>query len=176
MHNIKNALATVAVCRRLGIDFEVIREAISEFTGVYRRFEIKGEKNGYMVVDDYAHHPSEIKATLQAARAGWNRRTVCVFQPHTFSRTLSFYKDFGRSFDDADILIITDVYPAREKPVEGVTGKLIADAAIQSGHKNVTYISQFNELFAEVSKVLQAGDIVITMGAGDIWKLAKQLL
>ena len=176
IHNVKNALGCVAVSRELGINFEMIKSAIDEFSGVYRRFEIKGEKDGILVIDDYAHHPTEIRATLSAARNGWNRRIVAVFQPHTFTRTLQFYKDFGLSFDDADILIVTDVYPAREKPIEGVTGKMIADAAVSSGHKNVKYLPDFKDIIPELKKTLKCGDIVITLGAGDIWKISKELM
>ncbi len=176
LHNIRNALASVSVCLELGVDFETINQALSEFSGVYRRFEIKGEVNGITVVDDYAHHPTEIQATLQAARSSWNRRIICVFQPHTYSRTLSFYKDFGASFDDADILVITDVYPARETPIEGVNGKLIADAATQYGHKNVVYIPNKEDILNELKGILKEGDVVITMGAGDIWKIANELV
>ncbi len=176
LHNIRNALATVSVCLELGVDFETINQAISEFSGVYRRFEIKGEVNGITVIDDYAHHPTEIQATLQAARSSWNRRIVCVFQPHTYSRTLCFYKDFGASFDDADILLITDVYPAREKPIDGVTGKLIADAATQYGHKNVVYVQNKENVLSELKGILKEDDVVITMGAGDIWKIANELV
>ncbi|MCK5742122.1 MAG: UDP-N-acetylmuramate--L-alanine ligase, partial [Chlorobi bacterium] len=175
-HNIKNALGAIAVTRELGVDFEVIKEAIAEFTGVYRRFEIKGEKDGIMVVDDYAHHQSEVKATLQAIRSGWNRRTVCVFQPHTYSRTQNFYKEFGRSFDDADILIVTDVYAAREEPIEGITGQIVADAAKKFGHKNVYYFPDKDTLYSELQSIIKEGDIVATLGAGDIWKLADKLI
>jgi UDP-N-acetylmuramate--alanine ligase len=175
-HNVKNALGAVAVCRNLGIDFETIRTAIADFSGVYRRFEIKGEKNGIMVVDDYAHHPSEIKATLEAARNGWNKRIVAVFQPHTFTRTQRFYEDFGQSFDEADVLIVTDIYPAREKPIEGITGKLISDSAVSFGHKNVHYVDDMTKLDVEVNKLLKKGDLLITLGAGDIWKLADRLI
>jgi UDP-N-acetylmuramate--alanine ligase len=176
IHNIKNALAAVTVGLELGIDFKIITEAIKEFTGVYRRFEFKGDFHGTQIIDDYAHHPTEIKATLQALRSGWNRRVICAFQPHTYSRTQSFYKDFGQSFDDADILFVTDIYPAREKPIEGVTGKLIADSAVQYGHKNVHYIPEWKELLAQVKSTLIEGDIFITMGAGNIWKLADEIL
>jgi UDP-N-acetylmuramate--alanine ligase len=176
IHNIKNALGACSVALELGIGFDIIKDAIAEFTGVFRRFEIKGEKDGILIIDDYAHHQTEIRATLQAARAGWDNRIVCIFQPHTYSRTQSFYKEFGRSFDDADILIITDVYPARELPIEGITGKLIADEAINSGHKNVIYVEDKNELFDTVKSIIKSGDIVLTMGAGDIWKLSDLLM
>jgi UDP-N-acetylmuramate--alanine ligase len=176
LHNVKNAMGAVAVALEMGIDFDVIRNAISEFTGVYRRFEIKGEKNGILIIDDYAHHQSEIKATLQAASFGWKRRIVCIFQPHTYSRTQSFFQEFGQSFFDADVLVLTDVYPAREKPIPGVNGKLIADAAVYSGHRCVYYIQDKNQLFDKLKNIIKEGDVVITMGAGDIWKLADRLI
>lgn len=174
IHNIKNALGSLLVCLELGIDFEIAVKAIEEFTGVNRRFEIKGEKNGVLVIDDYAHHPTEIQATINAARSGWDRRIIAVFQPHTFTRTKDFYKEFARSFDDADILIITDVYPAREAPIEGVTGKLVADAAVQYGHKNVIWCSDFTAIENKLDEIVQDGDMIITLGAGDIWKIAKK--
>ncbi len=175
-HNITNALAATAVCLELGVEFEVIKEAVAEFSGVFRRFEIKGEKDGVLVIDDYAHHPTEIRATLEAARKGWNRRIVCVFQPHTYSRVKNFYKDFGRSFDDADVLVVTDIYPAREKPIEGITGELIAETAKRSGHKNVRYLPNKDTLYSKVKKITSDNDIVITIGAGDIWKIADLFL
>ena len=175
MHNVKNTLAAVAVARELGIDFENIGDAVAEFTGVMRRFEIKRDRDGIMVIDDYAHHPTEIAATLKAARNGWDKRIICIFQPHTYSRTQRFYKEFGISFDDADILMVTDVYPAREKPIEGVTGKLIADVAINSGHRNVHYVEDLDSLVPEVRKIAGEGDIILTLGAGNIWQVANQL-
>jgi UDP-N-acetylmuramate--alanine ligase len=176
IHNVKNALGAITVALELKLDFETVKAGIAEFTGVNRRFEIKGEKNGIIIVDDYAHHPTEIVATLQAARSGWNRRVVCVFQPHTYSRTKEFYKDFGKAFDEADILIVTDVYPARELPIEGINGKLIADAAVQYGHKHVIYIENKENILDELKKVILPGDLVITMGAGDIWKVSNELI
>ncbi|TAL67674.1 MAG: UDP-N-acetylmuramate--L-alanine ligase [Bacteroidetes bacterium] len=176
LHNVKNALGAIAVCYMLGIDFDIIRDAISEFSGVYRRFEIKGEIDGITVVDDYAHHPTEIRATLQAARNGWQKRIVAVFQPHTFTRTQTFYKEFGSSFDDADIAIITDVYPAREAPIEGVTGKLIADAAVHFGHKGIIYIQNVDDVYNELKNILEFGDMLITIGAGNIFKLSNKFL
>lgn len=175
MHSVKNALATIAVGIHLGIDVETIRQTLLEFSGVHRRFEIKADKNGIMIIDDYAHHPSEIAATLSAARNGWNRRIIAIFQPHTYTRTLALAKEFGSAFDQADILIVTDVYPAREEPIEGVSGQLIADSARQFGHKNVYYIPQLGDVAPQVQELIREGDIVITLGAGNIWKVAEQL-
>lgn len=176
VHNVKNALATIALGFQLGIDFQLIQKALSDFTGVYRRFEIKGIKKGIMVVDDYGHHPSEIQATLTSARNGWDRRIIAIFQPHTYSRTLAFAKEFGSSFDNSDILIVTDVYPAREIPIEGVSGKLVAESARNFGHKNVYYIPEIDNIVPFLKNHLKEGDMVITIGAGNIWKISEELL
>jgi UDP-N-acetylmuramate--alanine ligase len=175
LHNIKNSLAAITIARKMGIEFEIIRSALSDFNGVYRRFDIKGEVKGVIVIDDYAHHPTEIQSTLEAARKGWDRRIIAVFQPHTYSRTLSFFKDFASSFDNADILVITDVYPSREKPIEGVTGELIANQAKKYGHKNVIYIPNFEDITPTLMGILQENDLLITIGAGSIYKVAEQI-
>lgn len=176
LHNIKNALATVAVGLKLGVPFDTIAEALAEFTGVYRRFEMRGERRGVQVVDDYAHHPTEVRATLQAARSGWKNRLVCVFQPHTYTRTRDFATEFGKSFGNADVLVVTDVYAAREAPIEGVSGELIAGAARQFGHRNVHYVPQKSDLPAFLESLVREGDIVLTLGAGDIWKCGVEFL
>jgi UDP-N-acetylmuramate--alanine ligase len=128
------------------------------------------------VIDDYAHHPTEIKATLAGAKAGWRRRTVCVFQPHLYSRTRDFYDEFGRAFFNADVLIVTDVYPAREEPIQGVTGELIANAAKEYGHKQVHYVAEKKDVPGYLMTITRPGDMVITMGAGDIWKFGEQFI
>jgi len=176
IHNIKNSLAGIAVGMELGIEFEKIKKAVERFRGVYRRFEIRAEVNGIIVVDDYAHHPTEIRAVLQAAKDGWKRRVVAVFQPHLYSRTRDFYLDFGRSFFNADVCVLTDVYPAREEPIEGVSGKLIADAARDFGHKDVHYVPNKIELADYVLGLVKSGDIVIFMGAGDITKICGEFI
>lgn len=175
IHNVKNSLAAITIARKMGIKFDIINAALGDFTGVYRRFDIKGERNGIKVIDDYAHHPTEIQSTLEAARKGWDRRIIAIFQPHTYSRTLSFYKEFASSFDNADILVITDVYPSREKPIEGVTGELIANQAKKYGHKNVIYIPNYDDITSTVMAILKENDIVITIGAGSIYKIAEQI-
>ncbi len=173
-HNVRNALAAIGVGLELGMPFERIREGIARFSGVFRRFQVKYDTDKLMVVDDYAHHPTEVKATLQAARKGWpDRRIVAVFQPHLYSRTQQLHEEFGMSFFDADVLVVTDVYPSREKPIEGVDGNLIAKDASSFGHKTVQYISNKNELPEKLSHLVQSGDIVITMGAGDIYKYGE---
>ena len=176
IHNVKNSLAAVLVGLELGIPFSDVVTALEGFTGVRRRFEIKGEKHGIMVVDDYAHHPTEIKASLKGAKDGWNRRIVAVFQPHLYSRTQSFHQEFGRSFHDADILLVTDIYPAREDPVEGVTGELVVRAAKRNGLRRVYYIDEMKDLADRVMNIIEPGDIVITLGAGDIWKVGEEIL
>lgn len=177
VHNLKNALAAVAVGRQLGTDFVTIATSIAEFNGVYRRFEFKGEVNGVLVVDDYAHHPTEVKATLQAARNGWKeRRVVAVFQPHTYTRTRDFYHEFAQSFDDADVIVITDIYAARENPIEGISGALIAETARRLGHKNVVYEPQRDHLEETLRGILKTGDMFLTLGAGDIWKIADNFV
>ncbi len=177
IHNVKNALATIAVGRTLSIGYEVIKKALSRFGGILRRFDIKAIINGITIVDDYAHHPTEVKATLKAARDGWNKRIVCAFQPHTFTRTRDFYLEFASSFFDADIAVITDVYPAREKPIDGVSGKLIADNIKLEGRlKKVIYEPNFDNLTQLISDVIQPGDIFITLGAGNIYKIADNII
>ncbi len=126
-----------------------------------------------MVVDDYAHHPTEVSATLQAARDGWKRRIIAVFQPHLYSRTKAFYKEFAASFMDSDILIVTDVYPAREKPINGVNGKLVFDAAKSAGHKQAHYVPELEDLHDVLDRIVTNNDMVITLGAGTIWRYAQ---
>jgi len=177
VHNVRNSLAACAAGLQCGIPFETIASALAEFGGVYRRFELKGETaNGILVIDDYAHHPTEIRATLQAARNGWKRRIVAVFQPHTYTRTRDFYRDFALSFDDADVIILTDVYAARELPIEGVNGGMIADAARAAGHRNVVYIEDKNQIASALADILQPNDLLITMGAGDVWKVGEKIV
>ena len=176
IHNMKNALAAVAVGLEMDMSFRTIRKALEEFTGVHRRFEIKAKIKGVLVVDDYAHHPTEIQASLSAARGGWDRRIVAVFQPHLFSRTRDFYKDFGKSFFDAELLIVTDIYPAREDPIPGITGQLIADAARSFGHRQVVYIPEKERVVDFLEKNMQENDLIITMGAGDIWTVGEKLI
>ena len=175
-HNVQNALAAIAVGLELKVPFEKVKAGIEKFTGVFRRWEIKAEVGGITVIDDYAHHPTEIKATLSGAKAGWRRRVICAFQPHLYSRTRDFYEEFGRAFFNADILLVTDVYPAREEPIQGVSGELIANAAKEFGHKHVHYIPDKKNIPDFLMKIKQPGDIIITMGAGDIWKFGEEFI
>jgi UDP-N-acetylmuramate--alanine ligase len=175
-HNVQNALAAIAAGLELGVSFDKVKSGIEQFTGVYRRWEKKGEVDGITVYDDYAHHPTECRATLAGVKSGWRRRVVCVFQPHLFSRTRDFYEDFGKSFLLSDVLVVTDVYPAREDPIQGVTGELIVNAAKRFGHKEVHYVPDKTKVPDELGRIVKSGDIVITMGAGDIWKYGEIFL
>ena len=174
-HNVKNSLVAVCIGIELGVEFNIIKKALESFTGVYRRFEVKYNKE-ILVVDDYAHHPTETGATLAGIRDGGDNRLVAVFQPHLYSRTRDFYQEFGKSFLNSDVFVCTDVYPARENPINGITGKLIADAAKNLGHKNVIYVPEKNDIPEVLSELKQAGDIIITMGAGDIWKFGEKFI
>jgi UDP-N-acetylmuramate--alanine ligase len=175
-HNVRNALAAVAVARELGVDFELMKQALQQFKGVFRRFEMVGEEGGVLVADDFAHHPVEINATLSAAKEGWGRRIIAVFQPHLFSRTRDMAEEFGRSLLGADTAIVLPIYPAREKPVEGVTSRLIVDEARKIGHKNIHYLEDRSKVAEKVREFAKSGDFVLTIGAGDVYKLAPMIL
>ena len=171
----KNSLVALTIAKEMGVKFEVIQKALESFTGVYRRFEKKYD-NDVMVIDDYGHHPTEINVTLDGIRRGWNRRLVAVFQPHLYSRTRDFYAEFGRSFLNSDVFICTDVYPAREKPIEGISGELIANTAKNFGHKNVYYEPDKTKIPDLIKSIYRKGDIVVTLGAGDIWKFGEKFV
>jgi UDP-N-acetylmuramate--alanine ligase len=175
IHNVKNSLVAICIATELGIEFNVIKKALESFGGVYRRFEVKYDKE-ILVVDDYAHHPTETSATLSGIRAGWDNRLVAVFQPHLYTRTRDFYQEFGRSFLNTDVFVCTDVYPAREEPIRGVTGELIANATKSFGHKNVIYVPDKNNIPNVLKELKKEGDIIVTMGAGDIWKFGEKFI
>ena len=175
-HNVSNALAAVAVGLDLDIEPSVIRDALEEFGGVDRRFQVKGEARGILVFDDYGHHPAEIHATLNAAKNGFGRRIVAVFQPHRYTRTQYLLQEFFTAFYQADLVVITEIYPAGEPIIPGVSGKQIADGALERGHRHVMFIQNKEEVPGFLLPVLQAGDMVITMGAGDIWRVGEELL
>ena len=177
LHNISNSLAAISVGLELEIPFGKIKEALEAFQGVHRRFEIIGEINGVLVVDDYAHNPGKLKATFNAARNSFNRRIVAVFQPHRYQRVKHLAEEFSRSFYQTDVLIVTDIYGAGEKPIEGVTAESLVAAIIEHGHKNVIYIPDKDQIADYLSdNIVQPDDIVITVGAGDIWVVGRQLL
>jgi len=129
-----------------------------------------------MIVDDYAHHPTEVQATISAAKNGWNKRVIAVFQPHLYSRTSDFYREFAEALNESDMVFVTDVYPARELPIEGISGELICDTLKKMNYQNVFYVADKNILANEVKKILQPNDMVITIGAGDIWKIGNQII
>lgn len=175
-HNVYNALATIAVARDLGIKKEIINKALSNFEGVKRRFEKKGELKGNItVIDDYAHHPQEIEASLRAARKYPNKRIVCVFQPHTYTRTKAFLKEFAKALALADIIILAKIYPAREVDDLGISSKDIVDILVGKG-KEAYYIDNFNDIEIFLLEKLCPQDMCITMGAGDIVKVGEDLL
>ncbi len=176
IHNIKNALAAVAVGLELGIDTPHIIAGLQEFKGVARRFEVKGKKNDIIIVDDYGHHPNEIIETLKTARDFHSGRIVVIFQPHRYTRTYYLHEQFGTAFFNADLLIITEIYPAGEKPIEGVTAKLIYDAVKKYGHKNALYIPELSNAVEFLKKELKPGDMLLTIGAGNIYKVGDEIL
>ena len=176
-HNVANALAAIAVGRELSIPFPTIVRALSQFTGVVRRFETKGERAGVLVVDDYAHHPTEIAATLAAARQVHpGRRLVALFQPHLYTRTRDFAEGFGKALTGCDLALVTDVYPSREKPLPGVTGDVVASAARGAGQSEVVYIADKTRVIEELERLLKPGDLLVTMGAGDVVRMGEAYL
>jgi UDP-N-acetylmuramate--alanine ligase len=176
-HNVANALAAIAVGRELSIPFPTIARAVAQFTGVVRRFETKGERDGVLVVDDYAHHPTEIEATLAAARQVFpNRRLVALFQPHLYSRTKDFWQRFGKALVGCDLAIVTDVYPSRERPIPGISGEMIAKAARDAGQANLLYVPDRKKVIDEVERSLRSGDVLLTLGAGDVVRVGEEYL
>lgn len=176
-HNVYNALAATAVAMELEIPFEKIVEAFATFKNANRRFQFKGEARGITVVDDYGHHPTEIVATLSAAKnSSGGRRTVVVFQPHRFTRTQELMDDFVVAFNNADVVFILDIYAASESPIEGVTAEILAENIKRFGHKNVSYIGSMDTAAEKVLNTLREGDLVITLGAGSITGLSDEIL
>ncbi len=174
-HNIANALAATAAAVELEIAFEKVADSLLEFRGVGRRFDIKGEVNGIMVVDDFAHHPTEIRATLEAARE-YGRRLLVIFQPHLFTRTRDFCGEFAEVLHNADLVFLADIHPAREKPIPGVHATMIAEAAQSKGYKNIRYVGPREKAMEEVLKAARKGDIILTVGAGSVTTLGPQIL
>jgi UDP-N-acetylmuramate--alanine ligase len=175
-HSIYNSLATAAVALELDVHFPRIAASLKRFTGVDRRFQLRGEYRGATIVDDYGHHPTEIVATLTAAREGFGARTIAVFQPHRYSRTKALLEEFGRSFVLADHVIVTDIYPAGEKPIPGLDGAKVAESLVRHGHPSVVYEPKLRDVPKRVREVIQPGDLVLTLGAGDVWKAGEALV
>lgn len=176
LHNVKNALSAVVVGRELDLPFQKIRKGLVSYTGVQRRFQIRGEVSHVTVLDDYGHHPTEIEATLAACKKVWpKRRLVVVFQPHRYTRTRDLLKKFATAFHDADLILITEIYPAGEKPISGVKAEKLVP--LIKKHKREVYFTPRREHVAfELEKMIKSGDVVLTLGAGDVWKVGEELL
>ena len=176
-HNVYNALAATAVALEMEVPFKQIVEAFAIFKNANRRFQLKGEANGVMVVDDYGHHPTEILATLSAAKnSSGGRRTVVVFQPHRYSRTQELMSEFALSFNNADVLFVLDIYAASEQPIEGITAEVLTENIKKFGHKSANYIGDIDTAAERVCAELQPGDLVITLGAGTVTRLSDEIL
>jgi UDP-N-acetylmuramate--alanine ligase len=177
LHNVYNSLAAMAVGLELGIDFAKIKKALERVEGVQRRLEIKGEAQQITVVDDYGHHPTEIKTTLEAMTHGWpGRRKVVVFQPHRYSRTKALFDDFARSFYRCDVLLVLPIYAASEKPIEGVESRTLCDSIRAHGHKDVRYAEDVDAAMAQLTEIVVPGDVVLTLGAGNVFRLGERLV
>jgi UDP-N-acetylmuramate--alanine ligase len=176
-HNVLNALAAVAVGLDLEVPFAAIQQALAGFAGVQRRFQIRGEARGVLVVDDYGHHPAEIRATLAAAKAGFDRRVITVFQPHRYTRTLHLQQEFVTAFYQADVLIVMDIYPAGEAPIPGVHARELAEGIAAHGHREVHYMGGDRPRILDyLCEATRRGDLVLTLGAGDVGQLGPDLL
>ena len=175
IHNVRNAAAAAAVGLYLNVPADLIREGLEKFTGVGRRFEIKSTVNDVTVIDDYGHHPAEIRATLEAARGCNYKRLLVLFQPHRFTRTQHLWDEFCRAFNHADVLVLTDIYAANEPPIEGITGAALAEAIRAAGHKNVVYRSSMQEGIEFLLKEARAGDAIMTVGAGSVSRASDEL-
>jgi UDP-N-acetylmuramate--alanine ligase len=149
---------------------------LAGFTGIHRRFEIKGEPKGVLVIDDYGHHPAEIRATIGAIRESWKRPLTVIFQPHRYSRTQDLFEEFLTAFEGADRLVLTEIYPAGEEPIAGATGDALYQAIKRQGHLDIAFIADKNQIVKQVAGKLAAGDVVLTLGAGDIYKTSEALV
>lgn len=174
--NVMNALASIAACYELDVPFEMIADGLMSFRGVSRRFEIIGEVNNVLVVDDYAHHPTEIKATLETAQKVYDRRVIVIYQPHLYSRTRDFREEFAQVLSLADITYLVDIYPAREEPIEGINSEIIVQDAKNLGYKNFEYLGPKENAVDKIAQIAKPNDLVITMGAGSITLIKKQIM
>jgi len=175
IHNVRNAAAAAAVALYLNVPAELIREGLGKFAGVARRFDIKGAVNDITVIDDYGHHPAEIRVTLEAARICKFNRLLVLFQPHRFTRTQHLWDEFCRAFNQADVLVLTDIYAASEQPIEGVTGEALAAAVSAAGHRNARYRAAMPEALDELVREARAGDAILTIGAGSVGRASEEL-
>ncbi len=176
LFNVLNALAATAVAREMEMAFPAIREGLAGFTGVQRRLEVRGKAKAITVVDDYGHHPTEIRATLAAARQVWPGRIICVFQPHRYTRTQALFEEFLTAFADADCLLVTDIYPASEEPIPGVTALALCQAIRRAGHRDACHFSDFDAMVDHLAKIARPSDVVLTQGAGSVWKVGEAFL
>jgi UDP-N-acetylmuramate--alanine ligase len=176
LFNVYNALAAVAVAREMDLTFPVIREGLQRFTGVHRRLEVRGEARGVTVVDDYGHHPTEIRATLAAARQVWTGRIIVIFQPHRYTRTKALFNEFLTAFRDADLLLVTDIYAASEEPIPGVTAEALCEAIRRAGHTDAAHFSSFEAIVNHLLRIAQPTDVILTQGAGSVWKVGEAFL
>jgi UDP-N-acetylmuramate--alanine ligase len=175
LHNVSNSLSSIAVGTELNIPFEMIKSALESIEGVQRRLEIKGETGGVTVVDDYGHHPTEIRTTLQAAKESWpDRRIVVIFQPHRYTRTRALFNEFTRAFYQSDVLMTLPIYAAGEKEIEGISGHALYEGIIAHGHKDVFYAEDLDAAVHQLKDILKSGDILLTLGAGDVWKVGEK--
>jgi len=177
IHNVYNSLASIAVGIELDIPFDIIKQALEMLEGVQRRIEIKGERKRITVIDDYGHHPTEIKTTLQAIKESWpDRRKVVVFQPHRYTRTQALFDEFTRAFYQTDLLLVLPIYAASEAVIENVDSQRLCEAIIAHGHKEAHYVDSFETAVRFLSQSLKSGDLLITMGAGDVWQIGESIL
>jgi UDP-N-acetylmuramate--alanine ligase len=175
-HSATNALAAIAVGHELEIPFSRVAEALDGFTGIHRRFEIKGEPRGITIIDDYGHHPAEIQATIEAIHDSWKRPLIVIFQPHRFSRTQDLFDDFLTALEGADRLVLTEIYAAGEDPIEGVTSEALYQGIKRRGHMEVDFIPDKGQIVKQLAGKLNPGDIVLTLGAGDVYKVGEALV
>jgi UDP-N-acetylmuramate--alanine ligase len=175
-HNVLNATAALTVAMELEVKPDVIREALESFAGVDRRFQVRGKEQGITVVDDYGHHPTEIRATLDGARLCGFRKIHVLFQPHRFTRTFHLIDEFARAFHQADSVFVMDIYAASEKPIEGVSGESLAERIRQFGHRGVEYVGTLDRGVEALAAVAREGDAVLTLGAGSVWQAGEKLL
>jgi UDP-N-acetylmuramate--alanine ligase len=175
-HSATNALAAIAIAQELEIPFSRVTEALEAFTGIHRRFEIKGEPHGILVIDDYGHHPAEIRATIGAIRDSWKRPLTVIFQPHRYSRTQDLFDEFLTAFEGADRLILTEIYPAGEDAIPGVNSESLYQAIKRMGHTEVEFVPDKNQIPKMLAEKLNAGDIALTLGAGDVYKVGEALV
>ncbi len=177
LHNVSNALAAITIALELEISFSVISDALGSFSGVQRRMQVKGEKRNILVMDDYGHHPTEVRATLSALRNGWpERRIVVMFQPHRYTRTQALFKEFCTAFHEADVLLLTDIYPAGESPIKGVSSKLLMQGIMEHESRHVYLVPDIADLPQAVMGMLSDGDLVLTLGAGNIRRAGEELV